>query len=124
MSNVTDVLVIAKSNGSYAAKLTFESGQSRWINDGGIDNRKRVVIAEDRGHTVKVELNPEQVQAFKADAGNGEENAHHRIVGRGNVDGTRFVAFFDRTGTRLSLKPAADDAEQAETVSIADQFSA
>jgi len=123
MSDITDVLVVGKADGSYAAKLSYASGSSTWINDGAVDNRRRILVSE-RGHTVKVTLDPDAVADFRngvvSDL-NGDQ-PHHRIVGQADVDGSRFVAFFDSAGTRVSLKPASDAGTPAETVSIAAQF--
>lgn len=120
---ITDVLVIAKADKTYAAKLTFESGESTWINDGDLSQRGRIVINQ-RGHSIKLEMDKEAVSKFKAGITDdlNADKPHHRVVGKASVDDAKFLAFFDTSGTRVSLKPASDDAEHSETTSIADQF--
>lgn len=118
----TDVLIVRKNDGHFAAKLTDTDGASFWIN-GGLAHGNHILIAE-RGVNARLTVDQAQVAKFKADAGNGVENPHHRIVASGHVDGDRYVGFFDRAGVRIGLKPAAEMAESAETAPIADMFDA
>lgn len=113
----TDVLVVMKDNGRFAAKIS-DGETSHWIN-GGLKSGNTILIAEGN-HRVEVEMDREAVDQFKADAGNGVERAHHRVVARADVDGVKAVGFFDTSGQRLGLKPKAE-AETA-TQSIADAF--
>ena len=115
---IADALVIKKADNTFAAKLSNGESATRWINRGGKTNDGRILIGEN-GHLVDVRLDPAKVAEFKEDVGNGVEDAHHRIVGEAYVDNSRFVAFFDKAGKSLSLKPAA---ASGETISIADEF--
>lgn len=115
----TDVLVVMKDNGSFAAKIS-DGESSHWINN-GLKSGDRILIAEG-SHHVDIEMDRTAVEQFKAgdvtDIESGKR--HHRVVARATIDGVRAVGFFDTEGQRLGFKPKAET--EQSSASIADAF--
>lgn len=118
--NDFDTLVVFKTDGTVAAKVTID-GRAKWLNDGIVSGNR--VHVSGSGHSVKLEIDRDAVEKFRN--GEVEENMvapHHRIVCRGRVNDERVVGFFDTEGRRIGLKRALETEAAADTARAADLF--
>jgi hypothetical protein len=98
-----DILLVRHDNDTVSALVTDTNGEQRWIN-GGSFNQGTVTVPQ---LSLSFELAGDAVRKYLRSKADGDENAHHVVVGKGETDEQKFIGFFDRDGVRIGLKPAS-----------------
>lgn len=88
-----------------------------WVNNGLVDGETFRVF--DGETTIEVSYIATGLQSYRDKVAAGNEKAHHTVVAKGTINGSPFVAFPDREGRRLSLKPDTRASESSPVPGLA-----
>lgn len=106
---ITDMLLIQRGTGSEASLsvLITDNGAQTWANGGARNAAGEMIVPlPDYEAELIFVFRPAGVRLFKDRRANGEENAHHTIVGVGKIGDHEFVGFPSKDGKSIGLKPS------------------